>query len=181
MNISFWNISAIYRDWLHSLGRYISKGCQHYWTCIQKASFSGSMKPLIILSFPPKLGREFENYQVCVQTLLTFLIHLLFTHGPYLTTILSQIWHVVENKGKRLLEDFLHISRIFGSCRSQYGQISPWCPGLRWKQMSLRTVVPLERKFLCRNEQKRARCAIIMGFCSARILKAPVPRSHPWT
>ena len=133
MNISFWNISAIYRDWLHSLGRYISKGCQHYWTCIQKASFSGSMKPLIILSFPPKLGREFENYQVCVQTLLTFLIHLLFTHGPYLTTILSQIWHVVENKGKRLLEDFLHISRIFGSCRSQYGQISPWCPGLRCK------------------------------------------------
>ena len=128
MNISFWNISAIYRDWLHSLGRYISKGCQHYWTYIQKASFSGSMKPLIILSFPPKLGREFENYQVCVQTLLTFLIHLLFTHGPYLTTILSQIWHVVENKGKRL-----HISRIFGSCRSQYGQISPWCPGLRCK------------------------------------------------
>ena len=83
------------------------------------------MKPLIILSFPPKLGREFEKYQVCVQTLLTFLIHLLFTHGPYLTTILSQIWHVVENKGKRLLEDFCTFPGYLEAAGLNMGRLAP--------------------------------------------------------
>ena len=33
LNIPFWNILAIYRDWLHSLDRWIFKGFQHYRAC----------------------------------------------------------------------------------------------------------------------------------------------------
>ena len=157
--------------------------------------------------------------RTCIQKqvswVLTFLIHLLVTRCPNPSTILPQIccaWYpnnhscccCCQNQTKKAAgRQVAHFSDIWKLPVSIW-EISPWCPGLRCKQMSLRTVVPMQWKSCAEMSKKEHGverkmvfwCLILVaffillvrdgflwiyGFSSVRILKASVPRSHTRT
>ena len=122
-----------------------------------------------------------------------FLLHLLVTRCPNPSTILPQIccvWYpnnhscccCCQNQTKKAAgRQVAHFSDIWKLPVSIW-EISPWCPGLRCKQMSLRTVVPMQWKSCAEMSKKELGverkmvfwCLILVAFLSDPGVPGPI-------